>query len=325
MLTVADLIQQVRDVTDEDNPEDVSNDFIVRMLNRAQQDLISEITRKYNPQFMQEVFLTPANFEADGSGRKRVATLPPASFAFRINSVDAKIGDAWTPVRQVPFSHTLALDTSTGTSVPVIYSIQRNKIYVYPNVDSLVQIRIRYQLRPPKLVESQGRVIAFTENTIDLEDYAGDLTSVNTELKNYLNVIDQFTGVVKATLKVSGVTGNVVSISTTVPTEGQVRSSVFGNTISYEMPADIELDDYVTLASGTCVPYLSQDLTNYHVELAAFHTKRALGTVDVADFQERDRIIERISKLWAGRENVSKINRTRTFPLYSWQSFFRGS
>lgn len=324
--TVEDLIQQVRDVTDEDNAEDVSDAFIIRMLNRAQQDLVSEITRKYNPQFMNEVVLTSSNFAADSSGVARVADLSKymSSVAFKINSVDSRIGDAWTPVRQVPFSHTLALDTKTGTSLPVIYSMQGSRLYVYPNVDTLVQLRIRYQMRPPKLVATEARVVGWdTEFTnIKLSNSLANADTVDASLNNYVNIICKLTGRVKATMQVVTI-GETTSFKTS-PDE-DTRSSVFGNPISYSLPEDIDYDDLVCHAAGTCIPFLMSDLTNYHVEIAAFHVKRALGTVDTPDFQERDRVIERVSKLWSGRENTMKINRTRSFPLYSWQSFFRGS
>jgi hypothetical protein len=318
--TVKDLIQQVRDVTDEDNVEDVSDAFIVRMLNRAQQDLVSEITRKYNPQFMNEVVLTASDFSADNSGVNRVADLSKymQSVAFKINSIDSRIGDAWTPVRQVPFSHTLSLDTQTGTSLPVIYSLQGNRLYVYPNVDTLVQLRIRYQMRPPKLTQIVGRITEISGSTFTLDDASSLVGSSVDDLSAFVNIIDPYTGIIKGTYQA----GDVSSTSFTVVSPD--RPKAFGKVVGTDV-STIEADDLVCSAEGTCVPYLVSDLTNYHVEIAAFHVKRALGTVDTPDFQERDRVIERISKLWAGRENTMKINRTRQFPLYSWQSFFRGS
>ena len=322
--TVKDLIQQVRDVTDEDNVEDISDAFIIRMLNRAQQDLVSEITRKYNPQFMNEVVLTAKDFTADSSGVARVADLSKhaQSVAFKINSVDSRIGDAWTPVRQVPFSHTLSLDTQTGTSLPVIYSTQGNRLYVYPNVDTLVQLRIRYQMRPPKLTNIIGRVESWdtASSTITLDDASGLQGTSIENLSNFVNIIDPSTGQIKATFQTSD-----PGTSDTIKIVISTRGSVFGRGITNTPLDDISQDDLICSAEGTCVPYLVSDLTNYHVEIASFHVKRALGTVDTPDFQERDRVIERISKLWSGRENTMKINRTRSFPLYSWQSFFRGS
>jgi hypothetical protein len=318
--TVKDLIQQVRDVTDEDNVEDISDAFIIRMLNRAQQDLVSEITRKYNPQFMSEVVLTASDFSTDNSGVNRVADLSKymQSVAFKINSVDSRIGDAWTPVRQVPFSHTLSLDTQTGTSLPVIYSTQGNRLYVYPNVDTLVQLRIRYQMRPPKLTNIIGRITEISGSTFTLDDASSLVDSSTDDLSAFVNIIDPYTGIIKGTYQA----GNVGSTSfTVVPPD---RQKAFGKVVGTDV-STIEEDDLVCSAEGTCVPYLVSDLTNYHIEIASFHVKRALGTVDTPDFQERDRVIERISKLWAGRENTMKINRTRQFPLYSWQSFFRGS
>lgn len=322
--TVEDLIQQVRDVTDEDNVSDISPEFILRMLNRAQQDLVSELTRKYNAHFMGEVILTQSDFKADAAGNARVADIPLKTFGYRINNVDARIGNAWTPVRQVPFSYTLALDTNSGSSVPVVYAVQGNKIFVYPDIDQLTELRIRYQIRPPKLVEKQGRVTAISSNYVVLDDIGDGISSSVDDLSAFVNFIDANTGIVKGTAQVVGLnqTTNKVIIQTAA--ESLSRTTVFGSSVSAALPADLALDDYICLASGTCVPYLASDLTNYHVELAAFHVKRALGTVGNADFSERDRVIERISKMWSGRENSMKINRTR-YPMYSWQSWFRGS
>jgi len=322
--TVEDLIQQVRDLTDEDNTEDISDAFIVRMLNRAQQDLVSEITRKYNSHFMSEVILSASDFSADSSGVSRVADLSKymSSVAFKINSIDSKIGDAWTPVRQVPFSHTLALDTKTGTSLPVVYSLQGNKLFVYPNVDTLVKLRVRYQLRPPKLTRVVGRITDIIAPTLFKISDSSMLQDIgNEDLSNFINIVDPFTGNIKSTHQISLAADNE---TVSIVSSNMYRDKVFGRTVDAEM-VDVSDDDLVCFAHGTCVPYLVSDLTNYHVEIAAFHVKRALGTVDNPDFQERDRIIERVSKVWAGRENTMKINRTRNYPLYSWQSFFRGS
>ena len=46
--TVEELILRVRDITDEANESDVSDDLIIRMLNRAQQELVRILTKHYN-------------------------------------------------------------------------------------------------------------------------------------------------------------------------------------------------------------------------------------------------------------------------------------
>ena len=323
--TVEDLIQQVRDVTDEDNTSDVKDEFIIRMLNRAQQDLISEITRKYNPHFMKETYLTSSDFTTDSNGITRVATLPSQGFGYRINYVEAKVGDTWYSVSQVPHGHTLPFDTTNAASLPVVYAIQGNKLYVYPDTSQLTQLRIRYQFRAPKLNSTQGRVTAYSSanGTITLDSLGSSLSTSVDDLSAFINIIDSQTGVIKGTCQVSGI--NTSTKKLTVKSASLSRSTVYGYTVSTSLPSDIALDDYVCLASGTCVPYLSMDLSNYHVELASFHVKRALGTVDGADFSERDRIIDRVQKMWSGRENTMKIKRTRRGNMPNWTFFFRGS
>ena len=322
--TAEDLIQQVRDVCDEDNTSDVSNAFLLRMLNRAQQDLVSEISRKYNPHFMQEVYLAPSAFVADGTGNVRKMPLPKQGFGFQINSVEVQIGQSWFVIKQVPHKHTLPFDGQNVAALPVVYSIQGGDLFLFPDASTVTQVRLRYQFRAPKLTTTQGRITAYDASafTITVDSLGTDLsTSVDT-LAAFVNIIDSQTGVVKATLQVSGI--NTTTKTLTIKTTSLSRSIVFGYTVDSALPASIALDDYVCLASGTCVPYLSMDLSNYHVELAAFHTKRALGTTDGADYSERDRVIDRIQKMWSGRDYTLKINRTRRGQLPNWQYFFRG-
>jgi len=142
--TAEDLIQQVRDVCDEDNTSDVSDAFLLRMLNRAQQDLISEITRKYNPHFMQEVYLAASDFVADGTGNVRKTPLPTQGFGFRVNSVEVKIGQTWHLIKQVPHKHTLPFDGQNLASLPVVYSIQGGDLFLFPDASTVAQVRLRY-------------------------------------------------------------------------------------------------------------------------------------------------------------------------------------
>ena len=321
--TTEDLIQQVRDITDEDNTNDISPELIIRMLNRSQQALVTELVRKYTPHFMNELYYTASDFTTDDQGRLRVLQLPKQSFAFRVLNVDAKIGTGWYAVRQSPAITTIGLDFNNQASLPVVYRIQGDKLYLYPDASAITNLRIRFSFRAPKLVPTQGRITNFSSDTstIVLDAVGSGLsTSVDT-LAAFINVIDHLTGRIKATLQVSGI--NTTTKTLTIKTTSLSRSTVFGYTVGTALPTDIALDDYVCLASGTCVPFLSMDLTNYHVEIAGFFVKRALGTVDTADFSERDKVMEAASSFWTGRDYSLRIRRKRklTHPFL----FFRGS
>jgi len=125
--TVEELIQRVRDIVDEENTSDISDELILRMLNRSQQELVRILTRRYKSHFMREQIFTASDLTTDANGQTRVLVLPDQAFGFAVNSVDARIGQAWFPVQQVPFSYTLGLDNETGSSVPLSYALQGNR------------------------------------------------------------------------------------------------------------------------------------------------------------------------------------------------------
>jgi hypothetical protein len=64
------------------------------------------------------------------------------------------------------------------------------------------------------------------------------------------------------------------------------------------------------------------DLSNYHIELAAFFVKRAVGTVETADFSERDEVKKAASSFWTGRDMSMRVQRRKKLkhPFL----FFRG-
>lgn len=322
--TVEELIQRVRDICDEENTTDISDPLILRMLNRAQQELVRILTRRYNPHFMRELEFSTSDLTADSSGNVRVLEIPDQAFGFAVNSVDAKLGVSWFPVQQVPFSYTLGLDTATSSSMPLSYAVQGNKIYLYPVPFGGTTIRVRFQFRAPKLIKSQGRITAFDDaaETVTLDAVGSSLSTSVDDLTGFVNIVDHLTGQVKATCQVSGITSATKTLQ--MKTSSLDRTAVFGYTTSAALPSDIALDDYVCLASGTCVPYLSHDLTNFLVDIAGMYVKRSLGTVDQADLIDREEIYRAVKGMQFGRQQTKKIQRKSENNNFSWQPWFRG-
>lgn len=322
--TVAELITQVRDICDEDNVTDVTPEVIIRMLNRAQQELVRILTRKYKNHFMREEIYNSSSWKTDANGQSRVLRMPSQAYGFAVNSVDAKIGVSWFPVNQVPFSYTLGFDSAVDSSVPLNYAIQGNDIYLYPAPDNNTQVRVRYQFRAPQMVPELGRITAFStnDNTVTLDAISANLSTSVDDLGAFVNIIDHLTGEIKATMQVAGfVESNKVVTLKSVSLD---RSAVFGYTTTGTLPTNISLDDYVCAASGTCVPLLAHDLTNFLVDIAGFYTKRKLGIVDSADFADREAIIDAVSSMQFGRQYTKKIQR-QSFGGYSMQPWFRGN
>lgn len=327
--TTTDLVQQVRDICDEDNTTDVDSDLIVRMLNRAQQEMLRILIKQHPSHFMKETIYAGTALENDANSQARVLTLDDQSYNFAINHIDAKIGNSWFPVRQVPFYRTLGFDNENSSSLPITYSVKGNKIFFYPTPKSTTSIRVRYQFRAPQITTNQGRITAFSSanGTVTLDSIGADLsTSVDT-LGAFVNVIDYLTGEIKETLQITGIntTTKVITFQTTAGSLN--RTLVFGYTVGSALPSDIALDDYLCSAQGTCVPLLAHDMTNYLVDIAGFHVKRKLGTVEPYDMEAYQDITKAIQSSQFGREYSKQIKRTRgtsDFP-YSQQWFFQGS
>lgn len=325
--TVEELITRVRDITDEDNTTDISDDLILRMLNRAQQEMVRILSRRNNSYFKQELIFSGSDLVADANSQTRVLKMPSQSFGFAINSVDVKSGSAWLPVNQVPFSYSLGLDNTSSSSIPLHYSVSGNKIYLYPTPDSSVSVRVRYQFRAPKLVKSQGRITDYTDNTgaddtVVLDALGSSLSTSVDDLSAFINIIDHLTGEVKATMQVAGKADSTKTL--TLESSSLARDTVFGYTVATSLPTTISKDDYVCMADGTCVPYFSHDLTNFLVDIAGFYVKRKLGTVEQADFADRDEIYKAIRGMHFGRQKTKKIKRSN-MEYVSPQWFFRGS
>lgn len=323
--TASEMITQVRDICDEDNTSDITDELVLRMLNRAQQELVRVLTRRYENHFMREEIYGSSSLVADSNGQLRVIQLNSQAYGFAVNSIEAKQGTSWFPVQQVPFIYTLGLDNSNdSSSIPLSYAMLGNDIHLYPIPSSSVQVRIRYQFRAPKIVKSQGRITAYdtSTGTVTLDSIGSSLsTSVDT-LGAFVNIIDHLTGEIKATVQISGITTGTKTLQ--IKTSSLDRSKVFGYTTSTSLPSTISQDDYVCTADGTCVPLLSHDLTNFLVDIAGFYVKRKLGVVDQADFVERDAMFKAVQGMQFGREYTNKIVRTRTTSNFSFQPWFRG-
>ena len=323
--TTEELIQRVRDLTDEENTSDISDALILRSMNMAQQELVRIVARKFKNYFMEEIIVTGAALKADANSQLRALEIPTSSFTFSINSVDTRQGSSWFPVSQVPFDRTLGLDIMSGSTLPLNYAMKGKYLYLYPTPATTSQIRVRYQMRSPKLVKSQGRITDFSiaAGTINLDSVGQDITTSIDNLGAFVNIICHLTGEIKATMQVAAV--NTSDKLVTIKTTGLDRAVVFGYETSAAIPADISLDDYICLADGTCVPRLAHDLTNYLIELGVFYVKRKLGTVDENDRDMKGEITKGVFSLPFGREYTKKIKRSTRTGNYSYSVFFRGN
>lgn len=321
---IESLEQQVRDITDELNTKDITPALIHRMLTRAQQDLVRMMMRRYKTTYLQEQFLTATDMLPSENGAPgRIADLPLLNFCGAVSDVAVSQGQSWYRVSPQSMAANVPNDYISAGSMPMTYSLMGSKLYVYPGLGAGYRLRVRYQFRPLPFVPTLGRIVEFdAENgvltAVDLSDTLS--TDVNS-LSGFINVIDPITGVIKATVQLAGIDQDSGELQ--IKTSDPGRERVFGLAVATALPVTLAQDDVICHASGSCVPYLAADLTNYLVELAAFMVNRAMGVIGQQDYSERDRIIADVGKMWSGRENATMITKHQQSPFNPMQ-LFRG-
>lgn len=304
MITVQDLLTQVRVQIDEANNTDISDASVLQALNRAQTKIVRLATRKFAPMFRKEVLVSP------DSTNLREAVLPDLAFGIIVNEVDCiKSGQAYR-VEPADLSQLTEYDSSaSATDIPLYYAQQGNRIKLYPRPKGATQLRVRYQVRPPDLVKPQGRVVNFDALavTAELDSLGSDLTTSIASLFGFVNWIDGITGLVRATLQVSALDSTTNTI--TFKTASLDRTTVFGLAVSTALPTAAAQDDYLAIANGTCVPTLIQDYADYLIQYAVVELRRKNGEDTTADYAALKELEEDIKCMWSGREAARRVRK----------------
>jgi len=300
-MLVDNLITDIRALTDESNTEDVSDVELLSSLNRSQQKLVRLAARFYEPLFMRELEISTF------SGRE--ATIPEYANGLIIDQVDViQNGRAYrvynAPIRDM----SLLDDTSYTSSIPQNYAIRGNKMLLFPSPASGVTIRIRYQIRPPELVLSQGRITdidSLSSNILYVDSLGSDLTTSIDSLKAFINVVDGTTGDVVSTAQISAIDTDSKKI--TFKSASLDRSLVFGQTVSTSLSTDIALDDYIVIANGTCIPTYTRDYSDFLIQHSVVETLNRLGVPSNEAYAKLKELEGDVKAMWAGRPNSQRV------------------
>lgn len=292
-MLVNDMLNEVRALSDENNTTDVSDADIISSLNRGMQKLVRIAVKRYEPMFLKETTITTF------SGRE--ATIPEAAYGITINQVDAYDGSGYHRVHQAPIRELTDLESIGPTPLPEYFTVRGNKIMLYPTPSSGTTLRVRYQVRPPKLVASQGRITSYDSNNnyIYVDDLGSELTTSLDHLKCFINVVDSTTGLVKGTLQISAI--NTAQKRLTIKTSSLSRATVFGNTVDDSLPTDIDYDDYVCIADGSCIPMLVSDYSDYLIQYSVVEILNRLGIPSQEATAKLKELENDIETIWAGR------------------------
>jgi hypothetical protein len=303
-LTVQDLVNEVRSLIDEENTQAIETDRdVLPALNRAQDFISDVLARRYNPPLLTNVTYGASDFDT-----QQQLEIPEDAFEDRIEKIEIFVNGYYQEIEGISFQHGTNLETTLGNYVPTAYSIVGRKIKFYPRPLTTYPFRVWYQRDPGALVLPSGRINLVNTGSryVVLNDIDDVLTTDQSELNSYVNIVDGETGVVKASLQIQSIANTKVTFKS-IPT----RTNVLGRTVVGTLEGkDIQPDDYICVVSGVCVPYLKKPLANFIIQYAAFELQKKLGgNMDVEKYI-LEKLESHVEKSWAGRTNQSRVRNT---------------
>lgn len=312
-LTTRQLILAVRSLIDETNEAEIDDTLdILPSLNRGFDDAMDVLARKYPDALIQSKELSLS----EGPGG--IFDLPEDAFQERLEKVETRLNGYYGELTRIDYRDVSQYDVPNTTSGPYYYCIIGSEFRVLPQPSGIDGLRIWYVPEQGPLVQEYGRIAVFGADTsgvtsrsyvrlTDVED-ADQVSQDETSLKSYVNLIDHRTGRIKATLQIASITNSKV-IFKPVP----ARSVVQGRTVVGQLPASVEIDDYLCPVDGTCIPPMRSPLSNFLSTYASAELKALKLDGDPAIVMSQlKKFEERIEKTWVRRESstrVSKVSR----------------
>lgn len=319
--TVQELADSVRSRIDELNRDTIEDERdIVPALNRALEYAVDVYTRRYPDPYVTAVTVPLVTGDTD-------YIMPEDAYEDRLLKVDLFYGQYfYQDLLRVSYKDLASYESAAVAGEPYYYAVIGRTIRVVPSPTGDSSLRLWYVKSPEQLVLPQGRITVLNTGAqyVTLDAVGSAISTESDELSNYINIINARTGEVRGTFQVRRIDDNRITIRTN-PT----RTVVLGRTVLTSL-ADLGIreDDYVCLATGTCVPYLAAPTANFLIQFAVAELSRQLGLNSVEEEQVLAKFEKQISTTWSGRENTARVQKRSTVygaPVKPWPLRHKGS
>lgn len=307
LYTVQNIVDEIRDLLDEQNIDSVSTEkSILPSINRGQDFAFDILSRKYP-----EPILKHAPFALNGTDQEY--DMPEDAFEDRVQKIEIQISpgnngkSTYRPVERISYRDISDYETISVTNVPSYYCIIGRKIRFVSPPSGTYSARIWYLRNIEPLCLPQGRItVANTTSNYVILDSTGDsLTTQADQLGSYVNIVDGQTGVIKGTMQIQILNENKVTFRST-PT----RNSVLNREVSGSLAdLNISLDDYLSPIRGTCVPYYSKPVVNFLIQYAVAEIGRSRGGAADADTKVLENFEKQVERTWVGREMSLRVKK----------------
>lgn len=309
LVTVNDLIQEVRDQAEEPNTASKSDAAILRALNRGLRTIQAVLRREYvGP------LLAPATLDlSDGASHD----LPDDCFDGCVDRIEIETTPTPTPTRRREPADATRFAISGTTAVPQTWHVAGNQVVFQQTPSGTYDATLYYAKRRDELVKSQGQITTVGATYVVVDSIGADVSDESDELGSYVNVISRVTGAIKASFQISSIVDNRINLRA-----AGVRTTVLGRTISGYAAlstAEVAQDDYVCLARGTCVPQLQDTLASY---LTQYAVEAVLRSVKDGDVRLEQQLLgyarDQVASTSAGHEATASVqNRSGAWPSVS--------
>lgn len=316
--TATDLITEVRDEADEYNVASKDDNAVLRMLNRGQRFVASQMVRAWQDPLLvrgqldtSKYVSSPAN-PIPGTPAATGIPIPRDCFEDRILQLWVATTSTPTPVEQRTYRQVSAFEYQSAVAVPQFFYVRGRQIVTVPPMNNTYNLLVDYLRQPDALVKPIGRVVNWDPSggawvVVDALD-TSLVSTTTTDLKSFVNVVDGLTGLVKCTLQVASIVGNKMTWRAT-PTYATIEGrALSANTLGLAGDFALSADDYICNVAGTCVPQLNEMVTGFLVEYAVAALARSLGqataTISNAIAEEARKFAEQQK---AGRTTTRRI------------------
>ena len=299
-LTTADLIAEVRSISDEANVEDLTDADIISSLNRAQDRAASILSRHYPEPLLTRYSIAPTTDSA--------FPLPEDILEDKLVKLEVEYSGDYIEVTRISYRDITDFEVPAGmraVTYPQFYYIKDDEFILLPAGGSFTSLRVWYIRDPLPLVAPQGQIMKISggANGVWLDNVGADLTPLMDEKNSYVNIIDGETGKRKGSLQILNISDKLVNFRT-VPE----RSNVDGLSISGSLSTvGAAPDDYICTIHGSCIPFRKKPLSNFLINFAVADVMRKMGgAVEVAIQIAKD-FEQEVERMWAGQENTLRI------------------
>lgn len=317
IISVTDLIDDVRSMLDEDNRVSVSDSAdILPALNRAQNYAANILARHYESPMLKWKTVQTV------SGQEEY-DIPENAFEQRIEKVEVEVNNLFCPVKRISYRDVSQYESpsTSSSNIPYYYAVVGQRYRILPRANGAYPLRIWYLEEPMELVKDQGRIniVNTAGNYVIVDSVGTDLTTESDNLNSYVNIIDGQSGKRKASYQIQNIAGNKITFKTS-PTRSSVlninidtsMTSLLVNTDTDNEGADVSInpDDFICVVRGACVPFFKKPFSNFLIQYAVAEIHRKLGgSTDMEQRVLKD-LEEQVERSWVGREQTLRVEKS---------------